>query len=333
MTSATRASGSDEATSDDPVPRRRTRGIILLVARIAFLVAAVGFAIWRFGPEWADVGTAMSHASLWSMVLALVFTFIGLIAFGFMWLRVVRGYGYTLGWRRGLGIFFIGQLGRYIPGSIWSFGAQAAMARDVDIPFRTTLTAGLVGLGISLASSGFVGAVMVAFGLLPIPVPGFVGIIVAVLALAAMSPPVINFLGTKFAGKIASLKFGVRDVGVILALMVVTWVAYGVSLDLLSIGIGTPTSGWPASVGTTTGAYAFAYIIGVVIVIAPAGLGVREAALTVLLVPLFALEPAAAVALLARIPTTIADFSLALVAWLLARHDHVLAQPGAAPSE
>jgi uncharacterized membrane protein YbhN (UPF0104 family) len=292
-----------------------------------FLVAAVGFALWRFGPESADVGEDMLHASPLAMLLALVFTFIGLIAFGLMWLRVVRGYGYTIGWRRGLGIFFIGQLGRYILGSVWSFGAQATMARDVGIPFRTTLTAGLVGLGISLASSGFVGGLVVAFGLLPIPVPGFVGIIVAVVALAAMSPWVINFFGTRFAGKTAILRFGIRDIAVILLLMIVTWVAYGLSLIFVSTGVGTPTTGWFDSVGTATGAYALAYIVGVVIVFAPAGLGAREAALTVLLVPLFSLESAAAVAVLARIPTTIADFTLALVAWLLARRDHAVTQP------
>ena len=321
MTSATPA--------DEQAPRRGPRAIILLVARVVFLVAAVGFAIWSFRSQWADVGEAVAHASLGGMLLALLFTFVGLIAFGFMWLRVVRAYGYTLGWRRGLGIFFIGQLGRYIPGSVWSFGAQAAMARDVDIPFRTTVTAGLVGLGISLASSGLVGSIMVAFGLLPIPVPGFVGIIAAVLALVVMSPPVINFFGTKFAGKTATLRFGIRDLLAILLLMIVTWLAYGLSLLFLSTGVATPALGWFASVGSTTGAYAFAYIVGVVIIFAPAGLGAREAALTFLLVPLFGLAPAAAVALLARIPSTIADFALALIGWLLARHDLPVAQPGA----
>jgi hypothetical protein len=93
VTSATPAPGSDAASSDTLVVRRSARSVVLLVARVVFLVAAVGFALWRFGPESADVGGDMLHASPLAMLLALVFTFIGLIAFGLMWLRVVRGYG------------------------------------------------------------------------------------------------------------------------------------------------------------------------------------------------------------------------------------------------
>ncbi|HEY5231130.1 MAG TPA: hypothetical protein VIJ11_09610, partial [Galbitalea sp.] len=65
------------------------------------------------------------------------------------------------------------------------------------------------------------------------------------------------------------------------------------------------------------GAYALSYVVGVVIIFAPAGLGAREAAVTFLLAPAIGVPAAAALALVSRLPMVIADFSLALVFWSL----------------
>jgi uncharacterized membrane protein YbhN (UPF0104 family) len=68
-----------------------------------------------------------------------------------------------------------------------------------------------------------------------------------------------------------------------------------------------------------TGAVAAAYLVGVLVVIAPAGVGAREATLGLLLAPTLGVPAAAAVALLSRLVHTVGDLALAGVAWWLAR--------------
>jgi uncharacterized membrane protein YbhN (UPF0104 family) len=289
------------------------------VARVVFLVAAVAFSAWSLRSQWPDIARDMERTSVPEFLLALAALYVGLLAFGLMWIRVLRGFGYAVPLVRGLGIFYVGQLGRYIPGSVWSFGAQATMARSVKVPPRTTVSAGLIGLGFSLATSGVVGMIAIAWGLLPIEVPLWLPILLGVLGLAVLAPPVINFLGTKVAGKRGTLRLTLTDVLIIVGLLLVTWVLDGLALMILSNGFALDPSRVLVRLGTMIGAYGLAYVVGVVIIFAPAGLGAREAALTFLLTPVLGLSGAAALAIVSRIPITITDFSLALAFWLLDR--------------
>ena len=71
----------------------------------------------------------------------------------------------------------------------------------------------------------------------------------------------------------------------------------------------------PAS-SVVTAAFAASYMVGVVIVLAPAGAGVRELTLIALLAPLLGVPSATAAALLMRVVHTIDDFAIAGIAWL-----------------
>jgi hypothetical protein len=93
--------------------------------------------------------------------------------------------------------------------------------------------------------------------------------------------------------------------------MLVVWAAYGAASTLLV----PPPGGGAGTALLVTGAVAAAYLVGVLVVIAPAGVGAREATLGFLLAP----TAAAAVALLSRLVHTVGDLALAGTAWWLAR--------------
>ena len=306
-------------SDDDSARRRGVRVVALNIARVVFLVAAIGFSVWSLRSQWPDIGRDIGKTSVGNFLLGLFALYVGLLAFGGMWVRVLRGFGYPVPLVKGLGIFYVGQLGRYIPGSVWSFGAQATMARDINVPPRTTVSAGLVGLGFSLATSGVIGMIAVATGILRLGVPEWIPIVLAVLGLAVLAPPIVNFLGTRVAGKPATLRLTLIDVLVVVGLLVVTWVADGVALMVLSDGFSLDPSLWGTRLAIMVGAYGLSYVVGVVIIFAPAGLGAREAALTLLLTPALGLPAAAALAIVSRIPITITDFTLALIFGLLGR--------------
>ncbi len=95
--------------------------------------------------------------------------------------------------------------------------------------------------------------------------------------------------------------------------MAVVWSLYGASLLVLVPGPESP--GFVAVVG----AFALAHAVGVLVVIAPAGVGAREAVLVALLSPSLGVPGAAAVALLSRVAHAAADFLVAGAAAAWAR--------------
>jgi uncharacterized membrane protein YbhN (UPF0104 family) len=78
------------------------------------------------------------------------------------------------------------------------------------------------------------------------------------------------------------------------------WLCYGAHLYLLTVAVGDPVAGI-----VSTGVFAAAWVVGFVLLIAPAGLGPREAAIVALL-PLSAAS-ALIVALVSRLIMAIAD--------------------------
>jgi uncharacterized membrane protein YbhN (UPF0104 family) len=89
------------------------------------------------------------------------------------------------------------------------------------------------------------------------------------------------------------------------------WVSYGVHLTLLAHPLASAGHRLPL---LATGAYALAWVVGFVVVIAPAGVGAREGMLVVALAPAMSASAATAVALVSRLVMTAGDFAWAAVA-------------------
>ncbi len=283
----------------------------LTAARIAFLVLALGFAWWGLSDQWSAIVDAMASLAWWRVLLAQALVVVGLMLTSGVWRTVVRGYDAELPARPARSIFFVGQLGKYIPGGVWSLGAQAAMATRYAVPPRVTVAVGLVFLGLHVLTAAPVGVLVLPD--LDAPLWAVVALGAALLALAAS--PVVDRAGTWAAG--ARLDLGARTRLRILAVMLVVWAAYGAASRLLV----PPPDADAGTLALVTGAVAAAYLVGVLVVIAPAGVGAREATLGFLLAPTLGVPAAAAVALLSRLVHTLGDLALAGIAWWLARPD------------
>ena len=289
----------------------------LTAARIAFLVLAMGFAWWGLRDQWSAILDAIAALPWWRILAAQVLVVAGLLLTAGIWRTVVRGYGHELPDRPARSIFFVGQLGKYIPGGVWSLGAQAAMATRYAVPPRVTVAVGLVFLGLHVLT-----AAPVAVLVLPdLDAPPLAVALLGAGLLALAASPVVDRAGTWAAG--APLRLGSAVRIRVLLVMLVVWAAYGAASTLLVPPTATPgATGTGSALGTAvlvTGAVAAAYLVGVVVVIAPAGVGAREATLGLLLAPTLGVPAAAAVALLSRLVHTVGDLLLAAVAWWSAR--------------
>lgn len=278
--------------------------------RAAFLIA-VGVFTWiglrgRFG----DVADAWSETSPLGVAGALVLVLAGLAATGLLWLRLMAAVGAPLPWRDGLATFFVGQLGKYIPGSVWSIGAQAQMAGRRSVPARATVAAGLLFLGYHVATAAALGSLVLLLGGLDSPWPRWVWLVALLVSTLGLVPLVVGQVAQRIARR--HVVIGAVDTALALLLMGVAWSAYSLALVLLSPGLP-----W-SDVAALGGAFAVAYAAGVVVVLAPAGLGAREGVFVLLLAPVTGVAEATALALLARVVHGGADGLMALGAWGLA---------------
>jgi hypothetical protein len=92
------------------------------------------------------------------------------------------------------------------------------------------------------------------------------------------------------------------------------WTLLGLSLWLL-----IPAGDTVAIALTTTGAFGLGWALGYAAVIAPGGIGVREAAIVVVLSPVLRTEDAAAAALVSRGVWSACELTLGVLAFLLLR--------------
>ena len=79
------------------------------------------------------------------------------------WRIILRDLGSDLHLAQGSGVYFVGQLGKYLPGSLWSVLVQADIASHLKVPRRRTAVAGLLALGLSLLTGVLVGLPAASF--------------------------------------------------------------------------------------------------------------------------------------------------------------------------
>jgi hypothetical protein len=93
-----------------------------------------------------------------------------------------------------------------------------------------------------------------------------------------------------------------------LAWSLLAWLANGVQIWILADKLGAPAG---RTFLIALGGYAFAWCVGFVVIIDPAGAGIRDALLVAVLAPVLPAAPALAVALVSRAVNTISDLLVA----------------------
>jgi len=316
MTSGQESSHHRPGRVTDP-SRSADRSLRTSAARfvpIVFVVATAFFAWWQLRDQWSDIVTAMTGLPPGRWLAAGVLIGLGTLTTAIAWFVTLTRFGHRIAWRDALAILFVGQLGRYLPGSLWSVGAQAKMARRCGVPVRVSVATGLIFIGWHLATAVAVGSTAVLVDVIDVSLPTWLAAVALSISVASTSPPVINRVGTRLVGGQAALAGRWADWAGIWLVFVLTWSMFGCALALLN-----SPDGATLPVGTSIGAFTLAYAIGLVVVIAPAGLGAREVAVVSLVSPAIGTSQAAAAVLLSRVLFVVTDFLIASITWGLHR--------------
>jgi uncharacterized membrane protein YbhN (UPF0104 family) len=279
--------------------------------RTTFLLLAVVLLALALRDQWPQAREAVRAVGPGAALGSLAAVLAGLLASALCWRALLAELGTRLPLPAALGVFFLGQLGKYVPGSVFAVAAQMELGRTHGAPRSRVGTAALVFLGLLVASGLAVAAVV-----LPLTGAGAPGgsygwvLVLLPLCLVALVPPVltrlVGLLLRALRREPLERPLRAAGVGAALAWAGVMWAAYGVHLWLL---VRTQDAG-PALL-LSAGAYALAWTAGLLVVAAPAGAGVREVALVGLLVtglgPVLDRGSALAVAVLSRVLMTLGD--------------------------
>lgn len=291
------------------------RRVALRLARAGFVVVAAGLCGYALVRQWPQVRAGVAALGGRTVGLSLVAVLAGLVATMLVWRTLLAALGSPLPLRVAARIFFLGQLGKYIPGSMWPIVAQMDMARAYRVPGRRSATAGVLTMLVSLAA-GFVAAVAVLPALAGPDVRGYRWLFLAVpVLLAGLHPRVVNPVVDRLLRLVGrpplDRPLGGRAVAAAFGWALLSWILLGAQIWLMAVRFGAPPG---RSVPLAVGGFAFAWAAGFLVVFAPAGVGVRDVLLVAVLGRVLDGGPATTVAVVSRILMTLGDLLLAAAA-------------------
>jgi uncharacterized membrane protein YbhN (UPF0104 family) len=267
---------------------RKALGLRLLQA--AFVVAVLWFGLRLLGQHWEAVralGATLTPS--WGQVtLSVGLVLVSYVVLIATWRAMVRAWGAALPPLTAARIWFVSNLGRYVPGKVWQIGAMGVMATDAGVPAAAAVGSSLVialvnvlvGFGVVAATGAEAFAVVGAAGRsLWIPMT-LLALVVASLPWAL--PPLVQFTGRVTGRPVDVPALPAAAVWMAAAGCIAAWVLYGSAFALLASGLlGGVTAG---DAFTYVAVFTLSYLAGFLALFAPGGLGVREVAMGALLV-------------------------------------------------
>jgi glycosyltransferase 2 family protein len=276
------------------------------VIRWGFVAVAVGLAAYALVSDWTAIRGALAHLGLWSVAGALLSVLAAYAVTVQVWRLLLTSLGSPLPYRAAAKVLLVGQIGKYVPGSVWPVLASMELGKAHQVPRSRSASASVLQMLLSLITGLIAALVTLPFvagslpywwALLAVPVllvglyPRVLNAIIGRLLRAARQPP-------------PEVQLTVGGLLRPMAWSLISWLCYGLQIWILAVRLGAPPG---KTALLAVGAFAFAWSVGFVVVFAPAGAGIRDVLLLVLLGPVLRTSDAAAVVLVSRALTTIAD--------------------------
>ncbi len=300
--------------------RSRTVAIVRVVVAVAVVVALV----WGVARNWTEISQDLQRVSIGALLLSFVPAALGTWLTMVGWRVILADLGSPLQLAPAGGVFFVGQLGKYLPGSVWTVLVQADMASHLHVPRRRTGVTGLVTIGLSVLTGLLVGLPALPLllqrsagssGWLLLAVPLFV-----VLVWPALLNRLIAWGLRVLRREPLEETLSTRAILTTVGLYALAWVLFGVHILVLALAVG---GGQGVTLASLTG-YALAGSLGMLTVILPAGLGARDGILAIVLASAMPVSAGTAVALVSRFVVTLVDVLAAAAGWAYARRHHLV---------
>lgn len=314
------------------------RGLVVLV-KVILTVVVTAFIVRRVGVDLQDLSAL--DLGRWSLRPLPLMASVVVLGLGYLWSaslwgKMVRELGGPhLPVATTVPLFMVANLGRYVPGKLLQIAGLTLLARGRGVPPGVAAGAAVLGQGVALLGATVVGLSAFLSPALPssIRIWGWVGLAAVLVFMGVTSIPGpaarledlafrLSTAARRFRGTGPDVPLGPGDApsGPTVAespalprlnrsfglrwtaLYAMNWGLYATAFWLLFMGL----EGFRPFLYVAP-AFAAAYVGGYLALFAPAGLGVREGLLVALLLPVLEAEPALALAVVARVWTTVVE--------------------------
>lgn len=302
-----------DAATPDPAPRslRRT---LLNIFRWALIALVIVAAVWQLWVNWEVVTLTVTGLQWHRTVLSLLAVIIGIGCSTMSWQVLLDDLGKPIGVGRGAQIFLVGQLGKYLPGSIWAYVLQIELGSKAGLARARVFAATLFSVVVAVVAALICGSVAIPSLVEEDPRLSWLPWLYVILpfALIMLWPRVLT----------AIVRIGFRllrrprpdhpvtlpVVAKSLGFAIGSYLAFGTHLWLLAdTRQGLTLSPWLLCVGTM----AIAMLAGLVFFLLPSGVGARELVIIVALTPIVGVGAATAYAAVSRVMFIVADLATA----------------------
>ena len=308
---------TDPPTGGDPPGRRRRLERALRVAAVLFMVAFVALVLAR---SWPQARPSLGRLSVAGIAGAFAAALLGQLASFLSWRAVLADCGAWLPLRGGLRVFFLGQLGKYLPGSVWAVVAQVELGHHYRVPRRVSGAAVVIFMLLVLLTGLLLGAASL-WVLGPEVLDRWWWTLAALpVGAVLLYPPLLNrLIGIALRlSRRQPLPAALSPAGIATATAwtMLAWALYGAHLWVLGVDVG---AGGRELLLESVVAFAAAWSVGFLAVFAPAGAGVREALLILTLGTTMSVGQATIVALASRLLLSAGDVTWGLISLSLRR--------------
>lgn len=274
--------------------------IRVIACTLAFLI--LGVLIQQVFENWGQLKECCQDPNIGRLLgaLFLICTAVGLLAWN--WLLILWLLGGNLSFQEGLKIYFLTNLGRYLPGSIWHFAGRTVWLVERNISKRAAMSSLALEQGATLGASLVIGVLSI-IGLMP-PNRKSIFLFFGLLVILLITYKIIfrwainNFgLGQNPTGISAQSKQ--RRIDLLPLMYLSFWIIYGLGIYTLAQAIYS----FPFSIlqmFQTVGIVALAWAVGYLSLAVPGGVGVREGMLVLLLSNFLPVPVASIIALFSR---------------------------------
>lgn len=258
---------------------RRTLNTVIIVVALGFM-ASVMMDQWN---QITAIEWSVSPGLLSLSVLGILLLFF-IDAYG--WHLVLRYLDQTISVNQSIRIWLLSSLTRYLPGGFWSYLSRASMAADQGVGIAVSSISLYLETLLLITSSIAVGfpAILAVVGL---PIKPSYAIAVLLICSMLLHPKVIallRFVPGKVGTAMASVRLpSARRVIGLYLYYVLFWILFGIVFVGFVYAIYPVPPRYWIQIGASI---ALAFCVGFVLVFFPGGIGVREATLYFLLLPL-----------------------------------------------
>jgi glycosyltransferase 2 family protein len=253
---------------------------VRLALQVGLAVVVFGFLVLTVIDQWSEIQSEGVHFHVLWLIPGLIILVVYYVLAAFGWDLILRSLGYRIGFGRAQVAWGQPLLARYVPGSILYVLGRVLLSERAGVPRRISVASIVYEQAISATSA----IVVAAYFIIKHPdlqgVPERWAVLLLIpLAIVILSPKVFGLLSGKalraFGRDPLPVVMSLRDVIGLLIYFSLIWLA--VAFGIYSVARSVTYIPY-SDILLVGSAQAIGYFAALVTLVAPAGLGVRDAA-------------------------------------------------------